>query len=573
MNKLFFTAALVFMMGGLKAQSLAEARKLLYYERYDGAARQLQFVLQGNVANSEAWLLLTQVYIHQKRISALRDTLSKMPTDAMEQPLGICAYGQLLLQEHRKDSAMDYFNRALKMTKEKDMPVLLAIARAQETADSTDANYAFALDLLDKAINRDKRDADLYVERGNIYRRLADGAGAYKAYQDALVQDPHDAEALYRLGRIFITQNNAEMYLKYLNDAVAADPIYGPAWYDLYYHYYFRDVNKAMVNLQHYIASTDPGIRNEYLLTDLLYSSRKYQEAIQKAQQLIGSQSGVSEPRLYKLIAYSYKELHDSAKALDFMRQYFSRQTDTGFVVKDYETMGEIYDMVDRPDSAVVYYVKAGNLEKDSVEHLTYAKKLAGLFKKQRDFSNQAVWLGKYYSGNTRATNLDLFNWGLAHFMAKEYVKADSVFGLYETKFPEQDFGYYWRARSDAAIDTAMATGMAIPQYMKLIEMDVKDSANKTNRKRLIESYGYIAAYKANTEKDYNGAIDYFEKLLDLDPGNSDAQKYVAILKKNQSKMEAKVSGGAAQKGGKEPDAKSGDKTAETRAGGSRDNR
>jgi tetratricopeptide (TPR) repeat protein len=307
-------------------------------------------------------------------------------------------------------------------------------------------------------------------------------------------------------------------------------------------------------------------------VTDLLYSSRKYQEAIQKAQQLIGQQGGVSEPRLYKLIAYSYKELHDSAKALDFMQEYFRKQNDTGFVVKDYETIGEIYDMLNKPDSAVTYYVKAGTMEKDSVQHRAYAKKLAGLYKKQKDYSNQALWLGMYYDGNTKATNLDLFNWGLAYYMAKEFPMADSVFGLYETKYPEQDFGYYWRARSDAAIDTAMETGMAVPHYLKLIDIAGKDTANRTNRKHLIESYGYIAAYKANTQKDYAGAIDYFGKLLELDPANTDARRYIEILKKNQNKAESKASAKGAQKedtksSGKAADLKSETSKTEERSG------
>jgi len=119
--------------------------------------------------------------------------------------------------------------------------------------------------------------------------------------------------------------------------------------------------------------------------------------------------------------------------------------------------------------------------------------------------------------------------------------KKDSVFGMYETQYPDQCFGYYWRARSDAAIDTSMSTGMAVPHYLRIIEIDGKDTANKTNKKHLIESYGYIAAYRANTQKDYPGAIDYFEKLLELDPGNTDARKYVAILKKSQSKAESKA--------------------------------
>jgi tetratricopeptide (TPR) repeat protein len=120
--------------------------------------------------------------------------------------------------------------------------------------------------------------------------------------------------------------------------------------------------------------------------------------------------------------------------------------------------------------------------------------------------------------------------------MAKNYLFADSIFGLYETRYPDQDFGYYWRARSDVAIDTAMTTGMAIPQYDKLIEIDGKDTVNKTNRRHLIEAYGYIAAYRANAQKDYAGAIDYFEKLLALDPGNTDAGRYVGILKKTLAK-------------------------------------
>jgi cytochrome c-type biogenesis protein CcmH/NrfG len=532
-------------MGGSKAQSLADARKLLYYERYDGAAHRLHSFIEANPVSSEAWLLLTQVYIHQKRIPALRDTLTKMSIDAQQQPLGICAWGQLLLMQHRKDSAMTYFQRALQMTKEKDPPVLLAVARAQETADSADANYAFAIDALNKAIKRDKHDADLYVELGNIYRRLMDGTDSYKAYQDALVQDPNDVEALYRLGKIFVTQKNPEMYLKYFNDAVAADAGYGPAWYELYYYYYFRDVNKAKDCLDHFIAAADPSINNDYLVTDLLYSSRKYSEAIEHAKQLIAQQGAVTEPRLYKLIAYSYKEQHDSLKALDYMTQYFRLQNDTGFVVKDYSTMGEIYSSLDKPDSATVYFVKAGNLEKDSAARTEYDRKLAGLYKQQKDYANQALWLGRYYCGNSKATNLDLFNWGLAHFMAREYPRADSIFGLYETKYPDQDFGYYWRARCDAAIDTAMSTGMAIPQYTKLIEIDGKDTANKTNRKHLIEAYGYIAAYKANTEKDYAGSIDYFGRLLTLDPGNTDASRYITILKKNMEKAPAR--GGAAK--------------------------
>jgi tetratricopeptide (TPR) repeat protein len=541
-----------FMMGGSKAQSIAGARKLLYYERYDGAAHLLQTLLHADPANSEAWLLLTQTYVHQHRIPALRDTLRSMPAAVAQQPMGLCALGQLELEAHKPDSAAHYFEQALRMTKQKDPVILLAVARAHQAADSGNAPYAISL--LNMAIKRDKHDPGLYVALGDAYRKLADGGSSFKAYQDALEQDKHYAAALYRLGKIFVSQNNPDMYVKYFTDAVTTDSLFAPAWYELYYYNYFRDVNKAMVCLDHYVAATDPGIANEYLITDLLYASRKYQAAIDHAQQLIAGQGGTSEPRLYKLIAYSYNELGDSVRALDFMKQYFHEQIDTGFVVKDYETMGDIYEKLGKTDSAAAYLAKAGNMTKDTVQRIAYAKKLAGLYKEQKDYANQAFWLERYYTGNPKATNLDLFNWGLAYYMAKEYPMADSIFGMYETKYPDQDFGFYWRARSDVAIDTAMSTGLAIPQYTKLIEIDSKDTVNKTNRRHLVEAYGYIAAYRANTQKDYTGAIDYFEHLLALDPGNQDAERYVGILRKALARKERSETATTSKNPGKDTD-------------------
>jgi len=45
----------------------------------------------------------------------------------------------------------------------------------------------------------------------------------------------------------------------------------------------------------------------------------------------------------------------------------------------------------------------------------TYAAKTAALYKKTGDAGNQALWLGKLYQWKEKTTNMDLFNWGLAH--------------------------------------------------------------------------------------------------------------------------------------------------------------
>jgi tetratricopeptide (TPR) repeat protein len=123
--------------------------------------------------------------------------------------------------------------------------------------------------------------------------------------------------------------------------------------------------------------------------------------------------------------------------------------------------------------------------------------------------------------------------------MAKEYEAADSVFGLYVKQYPDQGFGYYWQARSSALIDKDMETGKAVPHYQKLIELLGEDPENETHKKWLVDAYAYLAAFETNKEKDYAEAIDHFEKLLEIDPDNEDAKKYIGILERNLEKTES----------------------------------
>jgi tetratricopeptide (TPR) repeat protein len=86
---------------------------------------------------------------------------------------------------------------------------------------------------------------------------------------------------------------------------------------------------------------------------------------------------------------------------------------------------------------------------------------------------------------------------------------------------------------SKALQDAEMKSGLAIDAYKKLIDVlqAVPEDANK--KKWLIEAYGYLAAYEANIEKDYAEAVSYFEKVLQVDPENPDAKRYISILQKD----------------------------------------
>jgi tetratricopeptide (TPR) repeat protein len=542
MKRTLLVAAGALLGSALFAQTLDEAKSHLYYNRYNSAADVLGKVVQANPSDGAAWYWLSVAQAERKKPSELRSAIASVPADRANDPWFAVAYGNLLLQEGKADSAAQYFGRALDKTREKDADLLLAVARAH--IDAPQGNNTYALQLLDKAIKRDKRNPALYMARGDAYRNLKQGSEAYKAYADALEQNDKYVPALFALGRIFTTQKNPDMYLQYFDKALAADPRYAPALYQLYLHYYYTDVNKAMEYFTRYAASTEVDPRNDYLYTDLVYLSKQYDKAIQHARQLL-QKNGDKEPRLYKLIAYSYQGLKDSAQALTYMSQYFAKAPDSVHVVMDYQTMGELY--ASRPgseDSAAHYFEKAIALQTDTLARFDLYKTLSNLYATKKDYHGQAQWLGRFYTGNTKANNLDLFNWGLAHYRAQEYAASDSVFARYAAQYPEQAFGHYWRARSSSVMDKDMTQGLAVPHYQKVIEIAGQDTANETNRKWLVEAYAYLAAYETNTKKNYAEAINYFQKLLVLDPQNADAAKYIKVLEKNLGKEKATATAG-----------------------------
>ena len=157
-----------------------------------------------------------------------------------------------------------------------------------------------------------------------------------------------------------------------------------------------------------------------------------------------------------------------------------------------------------------------------------FAVEMAGICKSMKDYSCQANSLGYVYKNKKNPSNIDLFNWGLAHYNAQEYVHADSVFAKYTREYPENIYGYYWRAQANAAIDTSLSEGLAIPHYLKLIE--VGEQNKEVNKQMLAKAYGYLGGYEANTKKDYKVSLEWFRKFLDIAPENEDAKRYVEIL-------------------------------------------
>jgi tetratricopeptide (TPR) repeat protein len=563
-NKIRFSllvAALAGLCGGAMAQTVDQGKKFLYYQRYKSAKDVFDKILASNPNNIEAIYWQGQTLLAMKDSIAAGDLYSKALQTNGTAPLLLAGMGEVELRMGKTTDARQRFETAISLTKGKDIDVLNAVADANIDPKAGDATYA--IEKLNMATQVKKfNDPRTYILMGDAYRKLVDGGNAVQSYNKALTIDPKYAEAKYKIGKIYLTQNNKDYFLPAFEEAVQADPAYAPAYYELFYFYYFHwDAAKATEYLQKYTANSDPGPEVEYLNADFLVASGKFQEAKAKAQSLITSLGDKVSPRMYKQVAYVCDTLGDQACSQQNIATYFQKQDPAAVTGADYILLASIQSKASDSATkvqAISSYKKAiivDTLPEDRAKFLRqgmdYAKKL--------NYKPGIAELAAIdYATKKDPNQTDVYNFGIANYQAGNYKTADSIFcGIYEVKWPNEIFGYLWCARSKIAQeDTANPTGIAVEAYDKLAAMarsldstaKAAGSADSIKYKNTaVTSYFYLAQYYNDVKKDKSMAIAYLQKVLEVDPTNTTAQKFKDILSKPPARQSA---GGAKPKTG-----------------------
>jgi tetratricopeptide (TPR) repeat protein len=332
------------------------------------------------------------------------------------------------------------------------------------------------------------------------------------------------------------------------------DAAYAPAYFELFYYWYFRDVNKAAPYLDSYIANTDQGPEAEYLKTDFLYASGKFAEAKEKALGLITQQGDKAAPRMYKLVAYVCDTLQDMACASKYMTDYFAKQDPDDVVPADYVELAMINSKTPGSEAqAFTNFQKAVDADTSKEGKVKTINQAAALAKKMGDRKQEANWLGVAYTIDPNPSQTDLYNWGMANYQAGAYASADSIFcNVYQTKYPDQIYGYLWCARTKTAKDTTMASEDIVPAYEKLVEMSMKLDSGKY-KAQAIQALVTLTTISNDVKKDSKTALSYIDRILQLDPANEFAVKAKPILQKAinrpaQQSTPAKKTGSATTK-------------------------
>lgn len=530
--KMRFVIAALFLASAVSAQTVQEGRKLLLSQRYRSAKETLEKVVAGAPTNAEAIYWLAQVNFESKNASAAKEILRKGMEGANgSNPLLLVAMGQAELTEKKANDARQRFETAISLTKAKDASILTAIGKAN-LEDGGD--YAYGIEKLKLAATlKNFNDPMAYVYMGDLYRKLMDGGGAVSSYENALLKDPKLAVAKYKIGKIYLTQGSEqkEIFLGKFNDAINDDPTFAPALYEMYVYYFFRDVVKATDYFNKYKPNADPGPALDYEEASLQFAAGDFKNAIAKAEALLTAQGDKADARLYRLKAYSYDKMNDSAQALAQLETFFQKATADQLNPENYYVAAvNAAKMKSDPAKVDNYFMKAINADTAVANKLDYAKKAADFFKKSANVAQSALWLTRVLGLNPKTSKVDLYNAGFENFKAGQFKTADSIFTVYKTNFPAEVYGHYWSFRSLSVIDSTMELGLAIPDCEKFISIAEVDKSK--NKSTLITAYGYLAGYTANVKKDLALASSYLDKIIEIDPNNQDAIKNREILQK-----------------------------------------
>jgi tetratricopeptide (TPR) repeat protein len=538
----------VFLVQQLLAQSIDDGKKFMYYERFKSAKEVFEKLVTANPKNEDAAYWLGQAYIGLEDVAKAKQTYQAALQANATSPLVMVGMGHIELLENKATDARNHFDMAINNSKSKDNEVLHAVGRANAYTKAGDANYGITH--LQKITTTKKfNDPSVFVTIGDSYRKLVDGGNAVLAFKNALTLNPKYAAAKYKEGLIYESQKNREFFLPAFEEAAVMDPNYGPAFYSLYAYWYFRDVAKAEDYLNKYIAVIDSDPQNDYYRIYLKYASGQFKEAITQSDDLIKRVGAdIIKPRIYVLKAYSHKSLAEKlakdkdsvaavaeyANAKKNIDIYLAKAKPEDIVPKDYELLGDI--MAGTPGSesqSYAFYEKAMDADTVQENKASYLDKAVVQAKKQNDKAATAYWAEKQYKAKKTPSNVDMYNLGRIFFDAgaatgdfNYFRKSDSVFAIYSTQYPDQAYGYYWRARANWSIDTSMVNSMANPHFEKFIQVASASKDSVSFRPQIKLAYKYFIGYNIFVKKDYKVAIEFCDKILAIDPNDAEAKEY-----------------------------------------------
>lgn len=531
---LFFT--MVVGANFVKAQTIEDGKKFMYYEKYISAKDVFQKLLAANPNNTDAayWLGQSMILTHDNRdIPGAKEIYRKTLEANSNNALLTAGMGHIELLEGKSQDARNRFETAISLSQGKSIPVLNAIGAANASFDNKNGDAAYAIEKLKLATTlKGFKDPETYCLLGDAYRKVTDGGSAQRAYESALTIVSNYARAKYRIGRIYQTQGKeqADIYMQYYNDAIAMDPNYTPVYYNLYELLYKTNIAKSAEYLEKYLTlmgADEP--QACYYRATIKFAQGLFAESITQAEGCITSAGAAADPRLHGLIGYTKDKLGDSTGAKAAFEKFFQLEKPENLGPTDYSTYAKILLKFPGNEAlAGTYMNKAVDADSTEAGKIELIKSVATGFETQKKFADAAEWYKKILGIKKNVGKSDIFNAAYNYYKGGNYQAAAETWAMYTAKYPEETYGYYMTGMAQNKIDTSFALSLAVPSYQKVIDLGEAQWATDSVKVKthLLNAYKFFIQYSWNGKKDAKAAVEYCDKYLLKDPNDTEVQGY-----------------------------------------------
>lgn len=566
--KTFLTAGLATVVLAANAQ-LPDAIKLTDKEQFEKATAAFKRLIAAEPSNGEAWFYMGENYFANDRTDSAEYCYRKGIEVNPRFPLNHAGLGKVLHGRGDAAGAAGHFNAATAAALDKaskfGKPLVAATYReeAEGLLEGVNKEYGAAIALLDKAIELNPKDPELFILKGDALfdQNPRDGSTPLENYKKAMEVDALNAKPVARKGFMYYRAKNFPGSIEEYTKAIAIDPAFAPAYSGRAEAYYMaRDFDKATADMNKYLelnsGSQSARVRN----AQFLFLVKKYDESLKEIEVL--EAQGVKNTVLKRIKAYDLTEKEDFTGAEAAMKAYLAEQPEEKRISLDWEYYGKICQGLAKATTtstsvqisngnivvnaggaqttvssgtssttvtttqpapydslAGEYYLKAARMDRTK-DYLFLEAAKAFTDAKVYDKAIGAM-REKIASGKPEVN--DWYYLGSMANRAKHYQTADSAWAEYIAKQPTIYQGYLYRARAQAGLDTAETKAWTAKPYYEDVIRKMKPEEQAKAKADLEEAYNYMGLYYLYNKEtmDRAKAKCFFEKVAALGANTS----------------------------------------------------
>ena len=526
----FATATASAFVYDVNAQSLEQGKKLLVYERYGSAVTMLQPLAGTNTeANYQYGLALlgTGNYI------AALAVFEKNPTDYMN----IAGKARALYAEGKSGDAFGLLQGIVDNAKKKDWEKYKVAADAiTYSKNATQIDEAIAW--YRTADERKPKNPEILLGLGDALLRKNTGESngeASKMFDAIITEGSLKSLGHARKGLLMLNGRNVEEALVNYNLAKESDKENPLPYGDLAEAYYRSGkMELAKQNIVEYLKLSDKSTRDQLRYGNILYLTKDYNGAEKVYADLIATGEGKKTPTLFRGLAFAQYQNKDYTGALKSFDAYRAAVPEKDYDYEDYLYYAAVNSMLakDDPTNAGKYkeaaetsYSKALQAPSTKDKKEVY-RLIADSYKESKEWAKVSEWYGKLVDAHANdAEATDYFNAGYYAYFAKDFKIAETRLNAFNTKFPEENLGYFWLGRVLAAQDADVKTGIAADAFKTWLARPAKEKEVRDN-KDLNYAYQYLMVLAYNKGQGRE-AVDYGKKILEILPEDKTAPQII----------------------------------------------